>query len=173
MEETMMHHIFVREQPPGEFVAYPCGLPELAVTAGTYEVAVSQARAKFVEWVKQGKLVPVNVTVPLNELNPPPPRSPEDEQSHREFIRILAENRRQEDEREDIWKVEIGDIERRRQVIDTIQHRFENLKNTIYDYEIPWPDGENSPDEERLKEAVEKWREEVRKEVERDSQQDA
>ena len=141
----MMHYIVVREDPPGRFVAYPCGLPELTVTALSKPAAVLSAREKFVEWVKEGILVPVNVTVPVADLQPPPPFSPMEEEMHREYIRDLAENRRQEDEEFGIWKVEPGDEEGRRWVEETIRYRQEHLKGTIWDYEIPWPDSSSTP----------------------------
>jgi hypothetical protein len=142
---TMMHYIVVREDSPGRFTAYPCGLPELSVTALTKGAAVLSARDEFVRWVKEGKLMPVNVTVAVEELLPPPPLSEMEEELHREFIRDLAEHRRQEDEEFGIWKVEPGDEEGRRWVEETIRYRKEHLKGTIWDYEIPWPDTSSTP----------------------------
>jgi len=142
---TMMHYIVVREEAPDRFVAYPCGLPELTVTAGSYVVAVADARAKFVEWVKQGKLVPMNVTVPVEELEPPPPLDSERAELEREAIAEMARRRQLEDEQQGIWKVEPGDERRRQEVIDTIRYRQQHLKGTIWDYEIPWPDSSSTP----------------------------
>jgi hypothetical protein len=141
----MTHYIVVREEGPGRFVAHPCGIPELTVTAGTYVVAVAQARAKFVEWVKQGKLVPVNVTVPVEALDPPPPLDPERAELEREAIAFMARERQLEDERDGIWKVEPGDEDGRKRVIEAIRYRKEHLQGTIWDYEIPWPDSSSTP----------------------------
>src|SRR3954470_4432040 len=117
---TMMHYIVVREEAPDRFVAYPCGLPELTVTADSHVFAVQAARMKFVEWVRAGKLVPVNVTVEV-PLPPAPVLNPIQEELHREFIAELARQRQMEDERDGIWKVEPGDEKRRQEVIETIR----------------------------------------------------
>lgn len=142
---TMMHYIVVREEAPDKFVAYPCGLPELTVTASSYVVAVAGARAKCVEWIKQGKLVPVNVTVPVEDLDPPPPVDPERAELEREAIAEMARQRQLEDEQFGCWKVDPGDEEGRRWVEETIRYRKEHLKGTIWDYEIPWPDSSSTP----------------------------
>jgi len=141
----MTHYIVVREDGAGRFTAHPCGIPELTVTAATSVIAVAEARAKFVDWVKQGKLVPINVTVRVEDLNPPPPLDPVEEELHGEFIAEMARQRQLEDERDGIWKVEPGDEKRRQEVIDTIRYRQEHLKGTIWDYEIPWPDSSSTP----------------------------
>jgi hypothetical protein len=141
---TMSHYIFVRQEAPDRFVAYPCGLPELTVTADSHVFAVEAARRKFVEWVRAGKLVPVNVTVEV-PLPPEPVRDPLEEELHREFIAELARQRQLEDERDGIWKVEPGDEKRRQEVIDTIRYRQQHLRGTIWDYEIPWPDSSSTP----------------------------
>lgn len=141
---TLMHYIVVREEAPDRFIAYPCGLPELTVTADAHVFAVEGARRKFVEWVRAGKLVPVNVTVDV----PPPPApvlDPVREELHREYVAELARERQLEDERAGIWKVEPGDEARRQEVIETIRDRQQHLKGTIWDYEIPWPDSSSTP----------------------------
>lgn len=141
----MNHFIVVREDGPGKFTAYPAGLPELTVVAGTHPAAVLAARENFVRWVKEGKLVSVNVTVPFEHLQPPPPLDPIHEELQQEFIRELAEQRRREDAEDEIWKCDPGESKRRQEIIETIQYRQENLKGTIWDYEIPWPDSSSTP----------------------------
>ena len=141
----MTHYIVVNADPHGKFTAHPCGLPELTVTALSHQAAVLAAREKFVAWVKAGKLVPVNVAVPVEELQPSPQLSAMEEELEREFVRDLAEHRRQEDEAFGIWKVEPGAEEGRRWVEETIRYRKEHLKDTIWDYEIPWPDSSSTP----------------------------
>jgi len=141
----MNYFIVVREDPPGKFTAYPAGLPELTVEAGTHPAAVLGARDKVVQWVKERKLVSVDVTVPVEQLLPPPPLDPIYEELQREFIRELAENRRREDEELGIWKVEPGDEARRQWVLETIRYRKEHLQGTIWDYEIPCPDTSSTP----------------------------
>ena len=90
---NVTHYIVVREEAPDRFVAYPCGLPELTVTADSHVFAVQAARMKFVEWVRAGKLVPVNVTVAVEDLDPPPPLDLEREELYRESIAEMARQR--------------------------------------------------------------------------------
>jgi hypothetical protein len=168
----MTHYIVIHEESPGRFTAYPCGLPELTVTSESRDSAVEGARQKMASWLQEGKLVAVNVSVwPVPSTTPLEPDSNR-ERMQRQFLRILAENRRLDDEREGIWNVAAGDVAARREVIDTIRYRFEKLKDTIWDYEIPWPEGENTPEEQALKEEVDRWHQAVRRQAELDDADD-
>jgi hypothetical protein len=58
---TMTHYIVVREDAPDRFVAYPCGLPELTVTAATRADAIGAATRQLNDWFESGRLVPVRL----------------------------------------------------------------------------------------------------------------
>src|SRR5262245_25358350 len=74
-EKVMMHYIVVREDGAGRFVAHPCGIPELAVTATGRAEAITAATARFNDWIIAGRLVPVRLPgltkVPSTSPKPP------------------------------------------------------------------------------------------------------
>lgn len=57
----MMHYIVVREDAPGRFTAYPCGLPELGSEGTTRVEAVTAAARKLNDWLTDGQLVPIRL----------------------------------------------------------------------------------------------------------------
>jgi hypothetical protein len=57
----MTHYIVVHEDSPGQFTAYPCGLPELTVRAGSRAEAVTAATTKLNDCFLNGSLVPVKL----------------------------------------------------------------------------------------------------------------
>lgn len=57
----MNHFIVVREDSPGQFTAYPVGLPELIVISNDRAEAVLGAREKMNDWFLAGNLIPVQL----------------------------------------------------------------------------------------------------------------
>jgi hypothetical protein len=53
--------VIVREESPGQFTAWPAGIPELKVTARTHNEAVIEALNLMNEWGRTGKLVAIEV----------------------------------------------------------------------------------------------------------------
>ncbi|HKA06108.1 MAG TPA: hypothetical protein VKD71_02540 [Gemmataceae bacterium] len=96
----MTHYIIVREDGPGRFIAHPCGIPELTVTAAGRADAITAATAKLNEWFLAGRLVPVRLpgfgNTPSSPVNPP---SDSDEYMQRVFEDELERSRREDLER--------------------------------------------------------------------------
>lgn len=59
--ESLQHWIVVRAEPAGQFTAQLLGLPELAATATNRDEAIAQVRARILEWIALGQLVPVEI----------------------------------------------------------------------------------------------------------------
>jgi hypothetical protein len=59
--ESLCQWIVVRPEPAGQFTAQLLGLPELSATAAKREEAIEQVRARILEWIATGQLVPVEV----------------------------------------------------------------------------------------------------------------
>ena len=72
---SMTHYIVVQEEGPDRFVAFPCGLPELMVTAGTRAEAVGAATRQLNDWFQSGRLVPVRLPGFLPTNGPAAPAS--------------------------------------------------------------------------------------------------
>lgn len=92
----MTHYILVREDGPNRFVAYPCGLPELTVTAATRAEAVGAVTRQLNDWVQSGRLVPVRLPGFL-PTNGPPAKA--DDPMQRAFEDALERSRREDVER--------------------------------------------------------------------------
>ncbi len=59
--ESLHHWIVVRAAPAGQFTAQLLGLPELSATAASREEAIQQVRARILEWIALGQLVPIEL----------------------------------------------------------------------------------------------------------------
>lgn len=59
--ESLNPWIVVRAEPAGQFTAQLVGLPELSATAASREEAIEQVRARILEWIALGHLVPVDI----------------------------------------------------------------------------------------------------------------
>jgi hypothetical protein len=59
--ESLYHWIVVLPEPAGQFTARLLGLPELHAIAATREDAIEQVRARILEWIALGQLVPVEL----------------------------------------------------------------------------------------------------------------
>ena len=96
----MTHYIVVREETPGRFVAYPCGIPELTVTAAGRSEAITEVTKKLNDWFVAGSLVPVRLpgfcNVGSAPLNSP---SESDEYMQRAFEEAMERSRREDLER--------------------------------------------------------------------------
>ena len=91
----MMHYIVVREDLPGQFTAYPCGLPELTVTAVGRAEAIKAVTEKLNDWFVSGRLVPIRLPGYAR-----PPESPWESEARAEMQRAFEETmerNRQED----------------------------------------------------------------------------
>lgn len=92
----MTHYIVVRDEGPERFVAYPCGLPELTVTAPTRAEAIGSATRQLNDWFQAGRLVPVRLPGFLSAAGPPVvPADP----MQRAFEDALDQSRREDLER--------------------------------------------------------------------------
>lgn len=88
----MTHYIVVREDGPDRFVAYPCGLPEVTVTAGSRAEAVAAAARQLNEWFESGRLVPVRLPGFLPTGGP----GSTDDPMQRAFEEALEQSRRED-----------------------------------------------------------------------------
>jgi hypothetical protein len=59
--ESLYHWVVVRPDPAGQFTAQLLGLPELQATADRRDEAIEQLRARILEWIAAGQLVPLEV----------------------------------------------------------------------------------------------------------------
>lgn len=59
--DSLCSWIAVRPEPAGQFTAQLLGLPELSATAANREEAIQQVRARILEWIALGHLVPVDI----------------------------------------------------------------------------------------------------------------
>jgi hypothetical protein len=59
--ESLHQWIVVLPAPAGQFTAQLLGLPELSATAANREEAIAQVRARILEWIALGRLVPVDI----------------------------------------------------------------------------------------------------------------
>jgi hypothetical protein len=59
--ESLCQWIVVRPEPAGQFTAQLLGLPELSATAANREEAIQQVRARILESIALGLLVPLEI----------------------------------------------------------------------------------------------------------------
>jgi hypothetical protein len=59
--ESLYHWVVVRPEPAGQFTAQLLGVPELHATAANRDEAIEQLRARILEWIATGQLVPLEV----------------------------------------------------------------------------------------------------------------
>jgi hypothetical protein len=93
--ESLHHWIVVRPEPAGQFTAQVLGLPELAATAASRDEAIEQVRARILEWVAMGQLVPVEIPKehPLVRFHGwADPNDPEEKVFLQELARLKAED---------------------------------------------------------------------------------
>lgn len=57
--ESLYQWVVVRPEPVGQFTAQVVGIPELRATAASREEAIAQVRARILEWIATGQLVPI------------------------------------------------------------------------------------------------------------------
>jgi hypothetical protein len=57
-------YLVVRPEPPGQYTAQLVGSPELQATAATRDEALAQVRRLLEQWQADGRLVPVEVSLP-------------------------------------------------------------------------------------------------------------
>jgi hypothetical protein len=60
-QESLYHWVVVRPEPAGQFTAQVVGIPELCATAPNRDEAIEQLRARILEWIATGQLVPIEV----------------------------------------------------------------------------------------------------------------
>ena len=85
----------VRAEPSGQYTAQLVGLPELQATAGTRDEALAQVRHLLKQWLGEGRLVPVEVSLPAAKPQVACVHAPQD-LLEKEFLEDL-ERFRQED----------------------------------------------------------------------------
>lgn len=94
--ESLYHWVVVRPEPSGQFTAQLVGIPELCATAAKREEAIEQVRARILEWIATGQLVPLEV---LSKDHPvlrfhgwADPNDPEEQVFLQELARLKAED---------------------------------------------------------------------------------
>jgi hypothetical protein len=93
--ESLHHWIVVRPEPAGQFTAQLLGLLELTATAASRDEAIEQIRARIVESIAAGQLVPIEVpaTNPLlrwfGHINP---NDPSEQVYLEELARLKSED---------------------------------------------------------------------------------
>lgn len=94
--ESLYHWVVVRPEPAGQFTAQLLGLPELHATATSREDAIEQVRARILEWIATGQLVPVEVMPkehPVLRFHGwTDPNDPEEQVYLQELARLKAED---------------------------------------------------------------------------------
>jgi hypothetical protein len=93
--ESLRHWIVVRPEPAGQFTAQLLGLPELSATSAKREEAIEQVRARILEWIALGQLVPVEIPKehPLVRFQGwKDPNDPEEKLFLEELARMKAED---------------------------------------------------------------------------------
>src|SRR5262249_25956847 len=90
--------VVVRPEPPGQYTAQLVGLPELQATAATRDEALAQVRRLLEQWHEDGRLVPVEVSLPAAK---PPAAHGHDPKDllDQEFLEDLERFRREDLER--------------------------------------------------------------------------
>ena len=129
----MKHVILVREDAPDRFVAHPAGIPELHAEAESQQAAVDQVRWKLAAWLQNGQIQVVDVPEPGPKPHLGGYYDPNDPMEQ-EYIREIARGRQELDELEAVAQVE-----------ESRRARREELKGTIWDYEIPCPRTSSTP----------------------------
>ena len=91
--------VVIRPEPPGQYTAQLVGLPELQATAATREEALAQVRCLLAQWQADGRLVPVEVSLPA--AMPPVAHHGHDPKDllDKEFLEDLERFRREDRER--------------------------------------------------------------------------
>lgn len=93
--ESLCPWIVVRPEPAGHFTAQLLGLPELSATAANREEAIEQVRARILESIALGQLVPVEIPKehPLVRFKGwADPNDPEEKLFLEELARMKAED---------------------------------------------------------------------------------
>ncbi len=136
--------VIVREESPGQFTAWPAGIPELKVTAESRERALALLRCQLVAWQREGVLNTLELPecwIPKDDADKPL----SDEQMHEEYLNEIRRLRKEADEREGIWDVDPNDLEGIKRLEEARKARQEELKGTIWDYELPCPPISSTP----------------------------
>jgi hypothetical protein len=134
--------VIVREESPGHFAAWPAGIPELKVIAENRVSALTCLRAKLLSWVRSGTLT--SIQLPGTDLLSTVAAENE-EQLEQEFLESLRNYRQNLDERMGVWDIDSNDAEGASQLEEARRARREELKGTIWDYEIPCPPTSSTP----------------------------
>lgn len=94
--ESFYHWAIVRPEPAGQFTAQLLGVPELHATAASRDEAIEQLRARILEWIALGQLVPIEV---LPKEHPVlrfrgwvDPNDPDEQAYLQELARLKAED---------------------------------------------------------------------------------
>jgi hypothetical protein len=94
--ESLCQWIVVRPEPAGQFTAQLLGLPELSATAANREEAIEQVRARILEWIALGQLVPVELMAKdhpvLRFRGWVDPNDPDEQAYLQELARMKAED---------------------------------------------------------------------------------
>lgn len=93
--ESLRHWIVVCPEPAGQFTAQLLGLPELSATAASREEAIEQVRARILEWIALGQLVPVEMPKEhplLRWFGHIDPNDPDEQAYLEELARLKAED---------------------------------------------------------------------------------
>ena len=140
----MRYFVIVTEDGPEQFTAHPAGIPELRVTAPSRREAVEGLKLKLLEWIRDGRLTTVEVPEPDPRLQTGRRIDPNDPMEQ-EFIREIARGRRELDEQTGVWDVDPDDVEGQKRLEEARRARREELKGTIWDYDLPCRDSSSTP----------------------------